>query len=64
MRELSNVELLSVNGGASTPNPGALITGLITDLTTTVNDALNNLGLGSLGLGNLGLGGLGLGNLG
>lgn len=74
MRELSLSELYSINGGAGTPDPGALLSGLVTDLTktatdalndvlTTVNDAVSNLGLGSLGLGGLGLGGLGLGGL-
>lgn len=72
MRELSHMELLSVNGGAGLPDPGTLLSGLITDVTktatdalgdvlTTVNDVVANLGLGSLGLG--GLGGLGLGGL-
>jgi hypothetical protein len=75
---LTPEELLSINGGAGTPNPGNLLSGLVSDLSTTVNDllanvqgtvndALSNLGLGSGGLGSLGslgtlLGGSGTGN--
>jgi hypothetical protein len=62
-RELTPLELLSVNGGAGTPNPGMLISQLVSDLSTTVNDALNNLGIGSLLGGSGSGGGLGLGNL-
>ncbi|TDX01216.1 hypothetical protein [Dinghuibacter silviterrae] len=69
MRELSYLELTAINGGLGLPNPGALLSGLETDLQktatdavndtmTTVNDALTNLGLSGLGLGGLGLGGL------
>lgn len=66
---LSMEECIDINGGAT--GLSNLVPQLITDLTTTVNDALNNLGLGSLGLGGLsggsggtgGTGGSGLGGL-
>jgi predicted transporter len=57
-QSLSMQECMEINGGAGSLSN--LIPQLVTDLSTTVNDALSNLGLGSLGLGGLsgGSGGL------
>jgi hypothetical protein len=60
-QSLSMQECMEINGGAGSLSN--LIPQLVTDLSTTVNDALSNLGLGSLGLGGLSGGSGGLGGI-